>query len=282
MRAELSKPTSKVFVFNTPHNPTGKVFTDAEMQQISDILDDCPHVLVLSDEVYDFLTFDGLTHTSFATVGNNWNRTISIFSGGKLFNATGWKVGWTIGPQKLLYNGGIVSNSCFYTFNVPGQVAMSNSLDKVDLPDYLGSGQTYVEHTRALFIKNRDELTTALNDMAMPWKPVLCQGGYFLMADITACKDLVPDKFKASHDYEEEDGRPLVAKNRINMPDGSVPLDLAFCRWMAVEKGVAMMPNSFFYAKDSPTITDKYVRLAICKDRQSTEAATERLRGALN
>ena len=282
LRAELSKPTSKVFVFNTPHNPTGKVFSDEEMQQISDILDDCPHVLVLSDEVYDFLTFDGLTHTSFATVGNNWNRTISIFSGGKLLNATGWKIGWTIGPQKLLYNGGIVSNSCFYTFNVPGQVAMSNSLDKVNLPNYLESGQTYVEHTRSLFIKNRDELTAALNDMAMPWKPVACQGGYFLMADITACTDLIPDKFKASHEYEEEDGRPLVAKNRINMPDGSVPLDLAFCRWMAVEKGVAMMPNSFFYAKDSPTITDKYVRLAICKDRQSTEAATERLRGALN
>ena len=47
-------------MFNTPHNPTGKVFSPEEMQQISDILDDCPHVLVLSDEVYDFLTFDGL------------------------------------------------------------------------------------------------------------------------------------------------------------------------------------------------------------------------------
>ncbi len=118
--------------------------------------------------------------------------------------------------------------------------------------------------------------------MAMPWKPVYCQGGYFLMADITACTDLIPDKYKASHDYESEDAGPPIAKNRINMPDGKVPLDLAFCRWMAVEKGVAMMPNSFFYASDSPTMTDKYVRLAICKDRDSTEAATDRLRNALN
>ena len=102
------------------------------MQQISDILDDCPHVLVLSDEVYDFLTFDGLEHVCFATVGNNWDRTVSIFSGGKLFSCTGWKVGWAIGPQNLIYNGGIICNTVFYCFNTPGQVAMSNSLDKIN------------------------------------------------------------------------------------------------------------------------------------------------------
>ena len=140
-----------------------------------------------------------------------------------------------------------------------------------------------MQSTRTLFTQNRDYLTKAINEMALPWKPVFCQGGYFLMADITACKDLIPDKFKATHDYEDDDSNcPLVAKNRLNMPDGSVPLDLAFCRWMAVEKGVAMMPNSFFCAADSPTITDKYVRLAICKDHNSTQAATERLKNALN
>ena len=130
LRAALSKPTSKVFVFNTPHNPTGKVFTEEEMQQVSDILDDCPHVLVLSDEVYDFATFDGRAHKSFASVGNNWDRTISIFSGGKLFNATGWKIGWTIGPEKLIYHGCVIANTVFYCFNTPGQVAVANSLDK--------------------------------------------------------------------------------------------------------------------------------------------------------
>ena len=68
----------------------------------------------------------------------------------------------------------------------------------------------------------------------------------------------------------------------MNMPNGDIPLDLAFCRWLAIEKGVAMMPNSFFYPNKSATITDKYVRMAICKDRQSTEAALDRLRNALN
>jgi len=107
LRAELSKPTCKVFVFNSPHNPTGKVFTVEEMQQISDILDDCPHVLTLSDEVYDFATFDGRTHTNFASVG-------------KLLNATGWKIGWTIGPERLIYHGCVIANTVFYCFNTPG------------------------------------------------------------------------------------------------------------------------------------------------------------------
>lgn len=98
LKAALSSEKARVFIFNTPHNPTGKVFSVEEIQMISDILDECPHVVTLSDEVYDFLTFDDLTHTSFATIGNNWDRTISIFSGGKLLNCTGWKVGWSIGP----------------------------------------------------------------------------------------------------------------------------------------------------------------------------------------
>mmetsp|Transcript_24840 Transcript_24840/g.33252 ORF Transcript_24840/g.33252 Transcript_24840/m.33252 type:complete len:445 (+) Transcript_24840:43-1377(+) len=282
LRAALSKPTSKVFVFNTPHNPTGKVFTVEEMQQISDILDDCPHVLVLSDEVYDFATFDGRTHTSFATVGNNWDRTISIFSGGKLFNATGWKIGWTIGPEKLIHHGCIIANTVFYCFNTPGQVAVATSLDRHEKPGYNEAGNSFVEDTRALFESNRDFLKQSLTEMAMPWTPVLVEGGYFLMADITACVDLIPEKYKTTHEYEPEDGRAPIAKYRLNMPDGRIPLDLAFCRWMAIEKGVTMMPNSFFYHKSSPTMNDQYVRLAICKDRQSTEAAAARLRTALD
>ena len=282
LRAALSPLTSKVFVFNSPNNPTGKVFSVDEIQQISDILDECPHVLTLSDEVYDFLTFDGLQHTCFASIGNNWTRTVSIFSGGKLFNATGWKIGWAIGPQKLLHLGGVIANTVFYCFNTPGQHAVAHSLDKTTQAGYTEEGLSFVANTQATFKANRDFLTQAINEMALPWKPVPSQGGYFLLADISECVDLIPDKFKTTHDYEADDGRKPVDKYRLTMPNGNIPRDLAFCRWMAVEKGVVMMPNSFFYATDSPTITDQFVRLAICKDRQSTEAAVARLKAALN
>lgn len=66
-----------------------------------------------------------------------------------------------------------------------------------------------------MFVQNRDMLTEALTEMALPWQPVSCQGGYFLMADITPCIDLIPEKYRTSQDYEPEDGRAPVAKNRI-------------------------------------------------------------------
>ena len=159
---------------------------------------------------------------------------------------------------------------------------MANSLDKHLKPGYNDKNQSFNEETSSLFQSNRDYLTELCNSMNMPMKPVLCEGGYFLMCDISDCTRLIPEKFKTSHDYEREDDPNPVAKYRLTMPDGSIPLDLAFCRWMAVEKGVTMMPNSFFYHRDSPTISDKYVRLAICKDHDSTKVTAERLREAFN
>lgn len=75
---------------------------------------------MISDEVYEFLTFDKREHIMFANIGNNFDRTISIFSGGKLFSCTGWKIGWAIGPAALIRLGGIISNTVYYTFNTPG------------------------------------------------------------------------------------------------------------------------------------------------------------------
>ena len=116
----LSHESVSVFLFNSPHNPTGKVFSKEEMKLISDMLDDFPHIKVVSDEVYNFLTFDGLEHHYFATVGNNWDRTVSVFSGGKLYNCTGWKVGWSVGPEELIHIGAIITSAVYYCFNHPG------------------------------------------------------------------------------------------------------------------------------------------------------------------
>lgn len=87
---------------------------------MSDILDECPHVMVIFDNVYDFLTFDDNKNHTFATIGNNWHRTITVYSGGKLFNATAWKIGWAIGPKELIAFGTIMHFSIYYSFNTPG------------------------------------------------------------------------------------------------------------------------------------------------------------------
>ena len=112
-------------------------------------------MVTLSDEVYDFLTFDDCKHTVFATVGNNWDRTVSIYSGGKLLNVTGWRIGWAIAPPELLQLGGIISNGVFYCCNVPGQIAIANSMDQIQTPGYSGD-LSFLDATRQLFIQNRD------------------------------------------------------------------------------------------------------------------------------
>jgi len=119
LRKTLTSKT-KVLILNNSHNPTGKCFSRKELEEISKILDEYPNVVVLSDEVYEFLTYDNNEHLLFANIGNNFNRTLSIFSGGKLFCATGWKIGWTVGPAELLKNAHVISNTVYYGFNSPG------------------------------------------------------------------------------------------------------------------------------------------------------------------
>ena len=100
-------------------------------------------------------------------------------------------------------------------------------------------------------------------------KPVPCDGGYFLMVDISDCKPLIPERFLSSHDYELPEAGEKIGTYKLNMPeDGRVPLDMAFARWMATTHGVVMMPNSLFYPPGSVNTTDNLVRMAICKERK--------------
>jgi aspartate/methionine/tyrosine aminotransferase len=114
----MSKKT-KLLILNNPHNPTGKCFSMQELRQITKILDNFPECLVISDEVYDFLTYNENTHIPFSTIEDNWYRTITIYSGGKLLNATGWRIGWAIGPSKLIKHGRIINNTTSYSINHP-------------------------------------------------------------------------------------------------------------------------------------------------------------------
>jgi aspartate/methionine/tyrosine aminotransferase len=120
LRAALKRPEAKVFLFTNPHNPCGKVFTVEELQIITDILNECPHVIVLEDAVYCDLTFDDRKHNYLCTFANNWDRTVSMFSAGKLMNITGWRIGWAIGPERLIHYGGIIAVTLFECWNPSG------------------------------------------------------------------------------------------------------------------------------------------------------------------
>lgn len=113
---------------------------------------------------------------------------------------------------------------------------------------------SYVETTRHHFLSNRDYLYAELKKIPLPWSPLHSEGGYFLILDVSQMRPLIPAKFFETHDYEDPATGPAVGKYRFNMPDGRIPVDFAFCRWIAVEFGVVCMPISFFYPKGSQMI----------------------------
>lgn len=146
LRKTLASGKTKVFLLNSPHNPTGKVFGMEELKVISEILNEFPEVLVIADEVYEFLTFDSNIHHFFASIGDNWTRTVTIFSGGKLFSCTGWRIGWAIGPEPLLRLGGIIQNAAVFNATTPCQVAMARSLDQLLLSEKVESENQTPSH----------------------------------------------------------------------------------------------------------------------------------------
>jgi aspartate/methionine/tyrosine aminotransferase len=154
---------------------------------------------------------------------------------------------------------------------------MSRSLDKSVAPGFK-DGMTYEAATCKEFQDVRDMYTQELKKFDLPIKLLPCQSGYFMMMDISQCKSFIPEKFTSSHDFEElKEGETGITKNRYFMEDGRVPLDLAFCRWIAATRGVVMMPCSLFYHKTSFIKDDRYARIAICKGMETSVKAVKRL-----
>ncbi len=120
-------PRCKAILLNTPHNPTGKVFTGAELQTIADaaIRHD---LLVIADEVYEHLTFDGLRHVPIATLPGMRDRTVTISSAGKTFSVTGWKIGWVCAAPPLLTAVRTVKQFLTYVNGAPFQPAVAGEL----------------------------------------------------------------------------------------------------------------------------------------------------------
>ncbi len=206
---------------------------------------------------------------------------MSVFSGGKLFSATGWKVGWGIGPADIINAASVVSTTTIYCVNAPAQVAMARCLGDIVENYPYKEHSSYLEHAKKEFEQVRDYMISEFSKpFDLPVVPLACESGFFVMLDISKCIPLIPAKYLNSHDYEDlKEGENGVSKNRVFMADSHIPFDLGFCRWMAVERGVIMMPNSLFYNKHSPFRTDHFVRLSICKGLDHSAKAVMRIKG---
>ncbi len=124
-------PSAKLILLNTPHNPTGKVFTRDELEFIAGVAHE-RDLLVVTDEVYEHLVFGGAEHIPMATLPGMAERTISISSGGKTFNTTGWKIGWMCGPAPMVNTAKTAKQFLTYVNGAPFQPAIAVGLR---LPD---------------------------------------------------------------------------------------------------------------------------------------------------
>jgi N-succinyldiaminopimelate aminotransferase len=123
-------------LLNTPHNPTGKVFTIDELQFVGELARD-HDAIVITDEVYEHLVFSGARHVPMATLPGMAERTLTISSGGKTFNTTGWKVGWVSGPAALVDAAKTAKQFLTYVNGAPFQPAIAVGLA---LPDEFYAG----------------------------------------------------------------------------------------------------------------------------------------------
>lgn len=166
---------TRLVLLNTPHNPTGKVFTRGELEMIANL---CRRhdVTVLTDEVYDRIVFDANVHIPIATLPGMWERTLTVNSTGKTFSMTGWKIGFTVGPADL--NAAIRTVHQFSTFATatPFQEAMAVALEAAE-------ERGYYTQLRDEYAARRDRLRAILADAGLP--PLECQGAYFLLSDVT-------------------------------------------------------------------------------------------------
>ncbi|KAG7353561.1 aminotransferase [Nitzschia inconspicua] len=281
-RRELMKvvsPKTKAIILNSPHNPTGKVFTRSEMETIAESLDLAgPACVVLSDEVYKYIvhappkeqfTSDSplcAGHTHFASLPGMWDRTITISSAGKTFSATGWQVGWCIGPRRLI--GPIHQLLPYVQFcaSTVIQEALARSLPRADEP-YEGH-PSYYEYLKDKYTKKRDLLVNALTNagFAVPDYQRTPGGGFFIFARAgNAIVDLIPPKY-------------LMAKNPA-APGGVARQDWALCQWMAEEIGLLCIPSSPFFSmvKAEEGASDSFIRVAFCKNDETIEAAAKAL-----
>lgn len=167
---QLITPRTRMLCLNTPQNPTGTVLKAGDMLQLSEILRDTD-VIVMSDEVYEHLVYDGETHASVLRFPELYARSLAIYSFGKTYHNTGWKTGYCIAPPELSREFRKVHQFNVFCSNHPMQAAFADFM--ADPSEYLSLPEFYQ--------KKRDFFLDAMRNTR--FRPLHCAGTYFQLFD---------------------------------------------------------------------------------------------------
>ncbi|KAF4977572.1 hypothetical protein FZEAL_5943 [Fusarium zealandicum] len=247
---ELEKavtPRTKMIVINTPHNPVGKVFHKDELEKIGDL---CVknQIIILSDEVYDRLYYVPFTRISRLSPEVE-KLTLTVGSAGKNFYATGWRVGWLIGPSELIQHVLAAHTRICFSTVAPLQEASAVGFE---LADANGFWDETIKEMKGKV----DRLNEVFEELNLP--VTYPEGGYFLLVNMA--------KVQLPEDYP--------------FPEhvASRPRDFKLAWFLIQEVGVAAIPPTEFYTEKNAHLAENYIRFAVCKEDEVLEQAKERLR----
>ncbi|HEY0754880.1 MAG TPA: aminotransferase class I/II-fold pyridoxal phosphate-dependent enzyme [Ktedonobacteraceae bacterium] len=219
LRSAFSKHT-RALILNTPQNPTGRIFTLEELSQIAQLCREYD-VTVISDEVYEHLSFAPSMHIPIATLPGMFERTVTVSSAGKLFSATGWKVGWVYGPPELVAAVGRAHQFITFAVHHPTQETIAYALN---LPD------TYYSEFQAMYTAKRQLMMNALDAGGLTYH--VPEGTYFLLANYSNVFQGSPMEF--AHHLIREIGvvcippESFYSKEHAHLGEGYVRF--AFCK----------------------------------------------------
>ncbi|XP_078248336.1 kynurenine--oxoglutarate transaminase 3 isoform X1 [Pogona vitticeps] len=235
---------TKAIILNTPHNPIGKVYTKEELQIIADLCIKYD-TLCISDEVYEWLVYTGNKHIKIATLPGMWERTVTIGSAGKTYSVTGWKLGWSVGPEHLIKHLQVVQQNTIYTCPTPLQEAVAQAflidLKRMDDPNcYFYSLPRELE-------EKRNRMAQMLLEAGL--KPIVPEGGYFMIVDVSTLSVDLSDMGKDN------------------------PYDYNFVKWMIKAKKLSAIPLSSFCGLEAKGQFEKYIRFCFIKKDSTLDAA---------
>jgi len=244
---EVFNDKTKAIIFNNPNNPLGKVFSKSEIEEICGLCQE-HDVLMISDDVYEHMIFDDREMVRVATLPGMWDRTITIGSAGKTFSVTGWKLGWAYGPEHLLKNCQVVHQNCVYACPTPIQEAVARAFElemtRLNTPD------CYFKSISVDLAAKRDFLARVLTEVGM--KPVIPEGGYFIMANWKDLADRVD--LSSEHDLQR---------------------DYRFVKWLSKNRKLQGIPPSAFFSQAHKYIGEDYIRFCFIKHDESLKKAEE-------
>lgn len=246
--AAAFSPRTRLIIINTPHNPVGKLLTRAELSRIAALAQQYD-VLVLSDEVYEWMTYPDpartVEHVRMATLPGMWERTVTLGSAGKTFSVTGWKIGWAIAPAPIAHAVLMAHQWIPFVVATPLQEAVAAAFE-------LAPAHDYFNELSAMYRRKRDKLLGGLQAAGL--RPTIPDGSYFILFD-TSTLDV-----------------PVAEGERR---------DVAVCKWLTQTVGVAAIPPSPFYSAAHKHLTDTLARFTFCKTDEMLDEAVQRLQQAL-